>query len=332
VDNKCPVCNLAVPKPQYFKSKEKGMNNYSCDRCGNYDIERAIEWQLSDMLRKDNKKMAALSHWIRTKHESIVKEPPNDRGNGKSITLDQELVDGIVRIAPPNPAEQADNFVRWIGDNIEYGRHYVPAKKHFIEAIIGSVNEQEFNFVSDHLKKEGIIETETAVGKGNTDHFDVTLSFSGWEYYRELKRGDVDSRKAFMAMQYDDEKLDSLVDDVFTPAVGKTGFKLFKLEDRPKAGLIDDRLRVEIQTSRFLIADLTHENRGAYWEAGYAEGLGKPVIYTCERTKFRRLKTHFDTNHHLTILWDADNPSEAAEELKATIRATLPGEAKLIDG
>ena len=101
--------------------------------------------------------------------------------------------------------------------------------------------------------------------------------------------------------------------------------------DRPKAGLIDDRLRVEIQTSRFLIADLTHENAGAYWEAGYAEGLGKPVIYTCEKAKFEEQKTHFDTNHHLTVVWDADNLSEAADELKATIRATLPGEAKLTD-
>ena len=50
--------------------------------------------------------------------------------------------------------------------------------------------------------------------------------------------------------------------------------------------MIDDRLRVEIQSARFLIADLTHENRGAFWEAGYAEGLGKPVIYTCEESVF----------------------------------------------
>jgi nucleoside 2-deoxyribosyltransferase len=61
------------------------------------------------------------------------------------------------------------------------------------------------------------------------------------------------------------------------------GFKLTRLDDDPKAGIIDDRLRVEIRTSRFLIADLTHENRGAYWEAGFAEGDGKPVIYTCRK-------------------------------------------------
>jgi nucleoside 2-deoxyribosyltransferase len=44
---------------------------------------------------------------------------------------------------------------------------------------------------------------------------------------------------------------------------------------------IDDQMRVALRTSRFVVADLTRGNRGAYWEAGFAEGLGRPVIYTC---------------------------------------------------
>jgi nucleoside 2-deoxyribosyltransferase len=88
---------------------------------------------------------------------------------------------------------------------------------------------------------------------------------------------------------------------------------------------------VEIRTSRFLISDLTHENAGAYWEAGFAEGLGKPVIYTCEKSEFEMHKTHFDTNHHLTVIWEMDDPEAVVEKLKATIRATLLGGAKLID-
>jgi hypothetical protein len=73
---------------------------------------------------------------------------------------------------------------------------------------------------------------------------------------------------AFMAMEYDDEALDKYVQDHFAPAVAETGFHLQRLDDVPKAGLIDDRLRVEIQSCRFLVADLSHANNGAYWEAG----------------------------------------------------------------
>ena len=36
------------------------------------------------------------------------------------------------------------------------------------------------------------------------------------------------------------------------------------------------------------------------------------------------LQAHFDTNHHLTVMWNPEKPAEAGKKLKATIRATLP--------
>jgi len=130
---------------------------------------------------------------------------------------------------------------------------------------------------------------------------------------------------------YHSTDLDRIFTDYFKPAAKNAGFNLVRLDEDPVAGLIDDRLRVEIQNARFLVADLTGKNAGAYWEAGFAEGLGRPVIYTCEAQYFEEEKTHFDTNHHHTIQWDVANASEAAERLTATIRATLPAEAKMVD-
>ena len=78
-----------------------------------------------------------------------------------------------------------------------------------------------------------------------------------------MRRGTPSGRKAFMAMEYGDPILDRLVNDHFRPAVQDTGFVLRRLDDEPRADLIDDRLRVEIQSSRFLIVDLTHRNAGA---------------------------------------------------------------------
>ena len=132
-------------------------------------------------------------------------------------------------------------------------------------------------------------------------------------------------------MKFGDEELNAMLETVFRVSAKRAGFDLFKLDDNPCAGLIDDRMRVEIRASDFVIADLSHNNLGAYWEAGYAEGLGKPVIYTCEKSKFTTSKTHFDTNHHLTIIWDLADPDLAREQLTQTIRATLPHLAKLTD-
>jgi hypothetical protein len=80
---------------------------------------------------------------------------------------------------------------------------------------------------------------------------------------------------------------------------------------------------VEIRRSK-LFSELTGGNQGAYWEAGFAEGLSRPVIYTCEK----KTDIHFDTNHCQTVFWEEDKLDEAMDELKATIRNAFPGETK----
>ncbi|MBP7049902.1 MAG: hypothetical protein KBE65_02700 [Phycisphaerae bacterium] len=280
---------------------------------------------LGIVLGDDLNKRALLSHWIRTQCESK---------KNTDWVLSYQLVDSIIENPRrPSPAEQADNFIRWIGDNSKTFDEYVDVEKFAIQAIVGSATFDEFVFVFGHLRDKGVIQHQ---GGRDNIYSKARLSFLGWERYRELSRATSDSRKAFMAMQYDNEQLTTIFTGVFKEAVEKTGFDLRRLVDMPQpAGLIDDDLRVKIRASRFLIADLTDKNPGAYWEAGYAEGLGKRVIYTCKKEVFEdpNSRPHFDTNHHLTILWewDPDKRKEAGEKLKNTIRATLPAEAKLSD-
>jgi hypothetical protein len=66
-------------------------------------------------------------------------------------------------------------------------------------------------------------------------------------------------------------------------------------------------MRAAILASRFVLSDVTHGKHGAYWEAGYAEGLRPPVRYTCEKNKWKKSKTHFDTNHLVTVIWDLND-------------------------
>lgn len=159
----------------------------------------------------------------------------------------------------------------------------------------------------------------------------VRLTFEGWKRFAELQRSHSEGPIAFMAMPFGNQFLDRVFAECFRPAVSNTGFDLRRIIDNPPAGLIDDRLRVEIRKSRFLICELTSGNPGAYWEGGFAEGLGRPVIYTCEKGYFEKQKTHFDTNHCHTVIWAEGALPDAGERLKATIRATLPVEAKLVD-
>lgn len=185
----------------------------------------------------------------------------------------------------------------------------------------------------DYLRDHGYV-NEGLKGKWSGDYTlftinnlgQASLTIQGWQYYEELRKGLSESKIAFMAMPFDDSQLDDLYLKM-KKAVEQTGFSLERLDEGQPAGLIDDHLRVKIHRSKFMIADITGGNKNVFWEAGYADGLGKAVIYTCKKGE----KPPFDTNHQLTVFWEEQNLDQALEKLKDTIRYTFPNEAKLND-
>ena len=125
-------------------------------------------------------------------------------------------------------------------------------------------------------------------------------------------------------MQFGDPALDLFVQDIVKPTVKEgIGCDLVDMRDIARAGVIDNIMRTQIRDAAFLIADLTHDNPGAYWEAGYAEGLGKPVIFICEKEKFEAKRTHFDTNHCTTVPWSRDDDDGFRQALIAALRRSL---------
>jgi hypothetical protein len=161
----------------------------------------------------------------------------------------------------------------------------------FHGGLLGALGRGGFDFILDALRRDRLIETIDGA-----DGASAMLSFDGWRRFEELRRGQSRGKSAFMAMSFHNVILDKIFRDNFKPAAHRAGFKLMRLDEEPRAGLIDDRLRVEIRRSRFLVADLSGENPGPYWEAGYAEGLGKPVIYSCDSRGWENQGTHFDTS------------------------------------
>ncbi|HPL66168.1 MAG TPA: hypothetical protein PLG94_06535 [Smithellaceae bacterium] len=312
-DQKCPICSLIVEETGRGGSAD--FHDYKCPVCGPFTITRTALHNLRSKTLTE-KKSAVLSHAIRR----MQKQDSWPEINSK--ILDVIMENNYL----PSPAEQADNLILWIGDNVEVPGVEIGVDPDLHKAIIGAVNNHNFHFIVSSLVEQGLVLSKSEMVKRP-----VTLSFRGWQRYELIKKGALDSRKAFMAMPYGNDLIDKVYRDYFKKAVEQTGFNLFRIDEKPKAGSIDDRLRVEIRTSKFLIAELTEGNHGAYWEAGFAEGLGKPVIYTCESTYFKNKGTHFDTNHLHTVLWEREGLEDAAERLKITIRATLPEDAKLKD-
>jgi len=328
----CPVCNTPNVGSQDL-GYGTGLN---CRRCGLIAVfganpallaiaQRELEGHLGPMSElKARHRRSRLSHILRRQQRAA--------GGYAGIPLD--ALDSW-RLDAPLPAaiEQLDSLILAVGDKQrspgEPTETPVDALAAWLgDAITPDAPNRGLNWLVNQSEAKNIFEQRPGAGAGN---WQLSLTMPGWRRYEELKLGRAESRTAFMSMQFGDSEMNKVVDTCFRVAVGRAGFELRVATDKQTAGLIDDQMRVAIRTARFILADLTHGNSGAYWEAGFAEGLGKPVIYTCREAEWNHRKTHFDTNHMVTIVWRADDLGAAVERLVNTIRATLPEEATMTD-
>jgi hypothetical protein len=309
----CPICRTSL-RGVPTRISGGSLEAYDCSRCRRFVAPDDLGDDLARAGWTDEER-AVLSHAVARANF----------GSKRPFLLDGDFLSDVRRERSlPTAAEQADNLVFLVG------LETTPGRRTFVdESIVGgyvgaTLGAEGVLYLVDGLYKEGLL-------GWNSSSPTAGLTFDGWRRFEELRRRRVDSRRAFMAMPYGDDTLDEVFRSCFVPAVEAAGFKLERLDDNPQPGLIDNRLRVEIRTARFLVADLTTHNRGAYWEAGFAEGLDRPVIYTCRRDVVERKQTHFDTEHQQIVLWEPDKLEKARAEITAMVRVALPGEATMPD-
>jgi len=296
----------------------KDASRYECEVCGNFTASRnvEIEWLAAGLHRISPVQRAALSHRLRSM---------NNSGKTPGMLLTNSLEEFLYsKPELPTPGQQAMNAVRFIGDKVRESGEALETLPPSFHATIGSPGRAFSIRLLHELKHQGKISAwEIPDVNAPANLQEITLTLDGWDIYEAERHGSFSGTYGFIALKFGDAILDPLVHDHIKPALSDIGFPAVDLRDVSRAGVIDNLLRVQIRDAAFLIVDLTHENAGAYWEAGYAEGLGKPVLYICERTKFDERKTHFDTNHCTTVLWHIDDIPSFIESLVATLKRSL---------
>jgi len=282
-----------------------------CARCGDFRISHVTADDFG-LPFSDPKRRALASYTIR-KMQISDRRPE----------LTRAFFESLETRSLPTPSEASDNLIVLIGEK-SGGRPGMANEVFYADPVllgtVGVVEPEDLEWIVESLHSRKLIDGLRVRGK----EAKVRLTVSGWEKFEELKRAHVASRFAFFARKFENPELDKVFNSCLKPAVAETGFTLQTVTQ--KAGLVDAVIEDEIRRCRFLIADLSDDNAGAYWEAGFAEGLGKPVIYICNAKKADPV--HFDANHRHMIKWDLDSLPQTATKLKAVIRNTLLGEAK----
>jgi len=118
-------------------------------------------------------------------------------------------------------------------------------------------------------------------------------------------------------MSFSDGLKSAWVDGI-QPALEANGYTALRLDESEHNDRIDDRIIAEIQRSGLLVADVTLQRTGVYFEAGFALGLHIPVIWCCREDDIGNV--HFDTRQFNHVVWKT--PDDLRESLSNRIQAT----------
>lgn len=318
-DEPCPICGTTLTHKPKNRSDHDAWH-ISCDVCGQFYISDEAVQDFVRSLRQTLTPIHAATASYLTRQK--VGMPMWDGKPLLTTVFFEELLRD--RFELPTPPEQADKLLRLIGNNHRSEGQELKELPKDVRAQIGAFSNAEAEVLVIELEKLGLVRRVDSTTMQGPKSRNISLTLRGWEKWRGLGRRGGGSANGFIAMQFGDALLDQIVKERIQPDVKhRLGIAIVRVDDEKRAGLIDNIMRQHIQDAAFVLADLTHGNKGAYWEAGYAEGLGKPVIYLCERDVFDSGKAHFDVNHSQTVMWDKDDLDQFINDLCATIKNTL---------
>jgi hypothetical protein len=206
-----------------------------------------------------------------------------------------------------------------LGDTVEYrSPNFLP----YIMADTESVQPMEVDALVSFSLKDGLLSSPVR------SH--VALTFKGYSRLEELELKSSSSTQAFVAMWFGPEVAQAYAEGI-SPAILDAGYMPMRIDQKEHNNKIDDEIIAEIRRSRFLVADFTCglvetegtptaiPRGGVYYEAGFAQGLGIPVIWCCREDHINHV--HFDTRQFNHITWNS--PQELREKLRNRISAVL---------
>ena len=233
--------------------------------------------------------------------------------------ITKEIVEYVIAKSPLAVYERADGLLRFIaGQSEKVGNTiYVSDDTPGAYAWTESTTWNEVYYYLNYLMSmDWIAGQRFAAG-----NFRGTITVAGYNRIADL-RTNVDSSQAFVAMWFDDT-MTKAYEDGIEAGILDAGFNPIRIDRKDHVNKIEDEIIAEIRRSRFLVADFTQGKDGVrggvYYEAGFAQGLGLPVVFTCHEDSMKTL--HFDTAHYSHIVWA--EPKDLREKLKNRIRAVI---------
>jgi hypothetical protein len=323
----CEICNL--PGAKLGRAGEDLNYYFECNACGDYRVSH--QW------RKTNLR-TSMDPIVRVRLCGVVREQNDLHGQFREPITTHNYEDIASRHRQPStPLAQVDRFLELAAEGAgAFGGIYsvTPIAKLARRLYFSTV--EEFERFAGALRSMDFIE----VSGVTHNQFDCTLTLKGWERAEELRKTAVVGSQAFVAMWFH-KQMDSAYSTGIRPGLRRCGYNPYRVSDDPGEGKIDDKIVANIRKSRLMVADLTGLRPSVMYEAGFAHGLGIPLILTCEESAkakyiqfapdgsapeerealswFEHVKDHaFDIRNHVILGWST--PEELAEVVENRVK------------
>jgi hypothetical protein len=330
--DKCSFCR----SPSFIDTAKVSQYEVDCSRCGNFSISSTAAKIL---------KGRELSEIQCANISGFIAE------NKGCLIMDKDL-EMLEKLRTPSPSEKATKIMRKIS------RTYPSAGESFminytsLSPILQAIqidrndtythsavftrfikqcfdilpwlaaawanSQAELTFLfQDYLK-----ESARLLGNGKVNGY-LIITPKGWDFMDNLTATpsiSSNSSTAFVTMRFDESAYLAWFEAV-APAIEDAGHKPFRIDKVEYDSRIDDEIIAAIRSCNFLVADFTGQRSAIYFEAGFAQGLGKQVIWLCREDDVA--KVHFDISQHNQIIWQSSELPQLRIALRNRIEATI---------
>ena len=294
-NQRCPIWPEGQVRAVETDSGGKMTMVYASTRAGgDYKLNPSIVKRLSSSGRGyyiDPPIRARLTTWLVDQREQ---GDPCPEVTSDVIEMLKDVADLPVHIRADRFLLHLSRLTHSIGQEIDTS----PGSPNFGTALAWteSTKKSELEFLDEYLQDMDWL---------NPDSKFPVVSVEGYARIAELTVGS-ESKRVFVAMSFDDE-MKRIYGNAIKPVIRRAGFDPHIVGQGRSTERIEDEAEASIRESRFVVADFTHGNReprgSVYYEAGFARGLGKPIVFMAKEGT----RPHFNTSHFPHIFWKNDD-------------------------
>ena len=326
IANRCPFCGSQNLK---FDNREWERIGVNCPVCGRYVIN------LKDMEKIEplkDKIASILYHSEKSDtriigDETFYDENKNDFARPRFIPLDS------AENLYPSKFSTKIEYMLWdiarrtefFGNSTDYSYEEF-CSAFFIRKFDAKGNPLDDSIISfqihkilSYLQSKAVNYTEVDMTEGFPIH--IELNPNGWQRIEALEIADKNNKNVFIAMAFGEET--KATREALKSGIINAGYNPILIDEVTHNHQIVPEMFKKIRDSKFLVIDISIPNMGAYYEAGYAYGLGKEVIFCCNEKSFdsqdKNMRPHFDVSQKQMIRWkdESDLTKQLAQWIKS---------------